>query len=250
MIIKSINMGTFKLTILLILFFSTNLFCQSTTTHQQKFKDSLQAKLISDSTYIYRFQKLRPFFNIDQRNSFIRNSAINVNGIQIGVLIKEKHIIGFGAYSITSNSKQNVKTKTYKNIETFRNLDMKYITLFYQYIAIDKKYFELNVQAEIGGGLFNLKFYDAKSNNLLFEKSSGLIVTGIGPLIAIKPIKWIGITGMAGYRFTFEKSPNLNFNGAYYSYGVWLDIRQIIRDVNYYFFKKRKYKNQLVCVAT
>lgn len=70
-------------------------------------------------------------------------------------------------------------------------------------------------------------------------------MSGLGPQIAIKPLPWIGIQGMAGYRFTFGTSTNLNFNGFYYGYGLWLDLRQIIRDIRYYLIKKPKYKHEV-----
>jgi hypothetical protein len=63
--------------------------------------------------------------------------------------------------------------------------------------------------------------------------------------LAFKPTKWLGIIGMVGYRFTSQKNANLNFNGFYYSYGAWFDVRQIIRDYKYYLVKKRQYKKQI-----
>jgi hypothetical protein len=122
---------------------------------------------------------------------------------------------------------------------------MKYLTLFYQYVAIDRRYIELDLQTEFGGGKFEIKLTDANTNKTLVDRSAGMLVFGVGPLLAIKPFKWVGIIGMAGYRLTFEKGNNLNFNGAYYAYGVWLDVRQIIRDSNYYLMKKRKYRKQI-----
>jgi hypothetical protein len=69
-------------------------------------------------------------------------------------------------------------------------------------------------------------------------------VSGVGPIIVIRPFTWIGLTGMVGYRLTFEKNPNLKFSGIYYGYGIWLDIRQIIRNYKYLVIK-RNYKRQL-----
>jgi hypothetical protein len=234
-----------KTWILFLVLLQCGMYAQNFTRKQLHQRDSLTAKLKADSVHIFRFQKYRPYFNIDQRNSFIRNAPININGLQLGVLIKEKHVIGLGGYAITSTSKQKIKTKTDKNVEVERTLDMKYATVFYQYVAIDRRYFELDLQAEFGTGQFNLNFYDTKTGNLLQNRSGNLLVTGVGPIIAIKPFRWVGIMGMAGYRFTFEKNPNLNFSGAFYGYGLWLDLRQIIRDVNYNLIKKRKYKKEV-----
>ena len=86
---------------------------------------------------------------------------------------------------------------------------------------------------------------DPNTNKLLAERKAGFLVGGIGPLLAFKPTKWLGIIGMVGYRFTSEKNANLNFNGFYYSYGAWFDVRQIIRDYKFYLVKKRKYKKQI-----
>ncbi len=227
-------------------------FAQSPSAKQTHLLDSLKAQLIADSTHIYRFQKYRPYVNLDQRNSFIRNQSININGLQFGVLVNEKHVFGIGGYIITLSSQQKVKTKLDKNVSLNRTLNMDYGTFFYQYVALDKRYWEIDLQAELGIGEYNYKYYtinpDGSNNKFVTEKKAGILVGGVGPLLAFKPTKWIGIIGMVGYRFTSEKNANLNFNGLYYSYGVWLDVRQIIRDYNYRVVKKHKYKEHVKAV--
>ena len=229
------------------LFILISCYCsaQTLTPEQTKKKDSLTAQLKADSTHTYRFQKYRPYINLDQRNSFIRNQSININGLQLGVLIKEKNIFGLGGYAITLNSKQKVKTKFGNSLNVNRTLNMDYGTFFYQYVALDKRYWEIDMQCEIGAGIYDFKYYDANTNKFLGERKAGILVAGLGPLIAFKPTKWIGIIAMIGYRYTSEKNATLNFNGIYYSYGVWLDIRQIIRDYKFRLVKKSKYKKQI-----
>ena len=231
--------------LIIILFPPFFAFSQNLSDKQLHQKDSLHEKLIADSARIFRFQKVRPFLNIDQRNSFIRDAPINIYGLQLGVILHERHGLGLGGYTITSTGKQKVKTKINKDLDVTRVLDMKYITLFYQYTVVDKRFFEIDLQAEFGGGVFHTKLYDTKTWKLLFDRSANLAVTGIGPQLTIKPLPWIGISGMAGYRFTFEKNANLNFNGLYYAYGLWFDVRQTIRDIRYYLIKKPAYKRHL-----
>ena len=231
--------------VLLLSLLQTILFAQTLTPQNQHIKDSLTAQLKADSTHIYRSQKYRPYINLDQRNSFIRKQSININGLQLGVLINDCHVFGFGGYVITSSSKSQVKTKTEKNISVNSNLNMDYGTFFYQYTIIDKRFWELDIQSELGFGIYDYKFNDPNTNKLLAERKAGFLVGGIGPLLAFKPTKWLGIIGMVGYRFTSEKNANLNFNGFYYSYGAWFDVRQIIRDYKFYLVKKRKYKKQI-----
>ena len=153
-----------KKTIFTLILGSVTLFAQNLNPNQIQKIDSLKAQLKADSTHIFRFQKFRPYFNLDQRNSFIRNAPINVNGLQLGILIKERHVVGLGGYLITASTQQKVKTKTDKNIDANRVLDMKYLTLFYQYVAIDRRYVELDLQAEFGRGGFDMRFYDVTSN--------------------------------------------------------------------------------------
>src|ERR1700752_3525242 len=111
---------------------------QTLSPAQIKKKDSLTSQLKADSTHIYRFQKYRPYINLDQRNSFIRNQAININGLQFGLLLNEKHVFGLVIYSVTSNSQQKVKTNLDNNLSAYRTLSMSYLTFCYQYVALDK----------------------------------------------------------------------------------------------------------------
>ncbi|MGZ3862650.1 MAG: hypothetical protein ACXVPN_14820 [Bacteroidia bacterium] len=233
-----------RLTFLFFLF-QLALFSQQFTKEQLRKKDSLTAKLKADSTHIFRFQKYRPFFNLDQRNSFIRSAPINVNGIQLGILLHERHTLGLGGYTITQKTRQNVKTKTEKNIDVNRSLEIKYGTLFYNYAAIDTRFFELDLNVEFGAGNFILNLFDRNTDRLLLHHTGDFWVSGFGPQIAIKPLRWVGIQAMAGYRFTLGTSTNLNFNGFYYGYGLWLDIRQVIRDTRYYLIKKKRYKHEV-----
>src|SRR4051812_2363230 len=73
--------------------------------------DSLNLKLLKDSMHIYRFQKLRPYIGIDNRNSFVNNQPVNFKGLQFGVILNEKHIIGLGFYAMSQNSKKPLATK-------------------------------------------------------------------------------------------------------------------------------------------
>ena len=104
---------------------------QNFSDKQIKQRDSLTAKLKADSSRIFKFQKLRPYFNLDQRHSFIRNAPISVNGFQIGIILHERHVLGLGTYSVAATTNQKAKTKSDKNIDVVRTLDMKYETVFY-----------------------------------------------------------------------------------------------------------------------
>ncbi len=215
--------------------------------------DSLKLKFAKDSAHLFRFQNARPFLGIDNRNSWIKNEngtknvPINVNGLQFGIIIKERHTVGLCAYSITNSSKKPQKLSDRNQKISYQNLKLGYLTLYYQYAIIDRRFFELDVPLEVGLGKYNYYLSDSAQNILPKTAETGQMrLTGGGVNIVLKPFKWIGISGMVGYRFVaMNKNSHLNLNGLYYSYGVWVDLRQIYRDTRFYLIKRPKYRKQL-----
>lgn len=223
---------------------------------QQRQVDSLRTQLQKDSAHIFRFQMVRPFLGIDTRNSWIKNEngtknvPINVNGFQLGVILHEDHTVGLGFYSIANSSKLPHKLTDRNNRTRYQNLKLSYATLFYQYTIVDTRFFELDVPMEIGIGKYDYYLSDSVQVKLPKTVETGpMRLTGGGVNIVLKPVRWIGLNGMAGYRFcVFNKHTALNLNGLYYSYGVWIDVRQIIRDTRYYLVKKRRYRHQVLAI--
>ena len=206
--------------------------------------DSLTTKFKKDSAHIYRFKNLRPFAAIDNRNSFLKDRA-NVKGFQLGTIIKEKHTVGFGIYNLQDNSKHDATTKNENNIPIKRNLTLSYMTLFYQYVIIDRRFFELDLPLEVGLGSYRVTIEDTISHKVISEKKGGVSLTSGGVNMIFKPIRWVGVSGTFGYRIALDKNPNLNFSGAYYSIGLWVDLRQIYRDTRFYGFTRKKYRRHM-----
>ena len=212
---------------------------------QQLRIDSLTIKFKKDSAHVFRFKKLRPFAAIDNRNSFTKDGPLNVKGFQLGVILKEKHTVGYGIYSLQNSSKQNVTTKNEKSIPAKRNLTLSYLTLFYQYVIIDRRFFELDLPLEVGLGSYHITLEDTFAHKIITDKRGGLSVTSGGVNMILKPVRWVGISGTFGYRVALDKNPNLNFSGAYYSIGLWVDLRQIYRDTRFYGFTRKKYRREI-----
>jgi hypothetical protein len=169
---------------------------------------------------------------------------VNIRGIQLGVILFERHTVGSGFYGINSRTSTILKTKIGTE-DAFANLQLNYFTLFYQYAVIDKKYIELGLPLEIGLGVYRVKTFSQLDNTLLQDKKGGLIPIGFGLNFIVKPIKQIGISTMIGYRVVAEHNPTLNFNGFYYSIGLAIDVRQIVRDIDFYWFKRPKYRKAI-----
>ncbi|HWY13082.1 MAG TPA: hypothetical protein VN026_17225 [Bacteroidia bacterium] len=228
----------------------------SSISCSQTLLDSLKLKFQKDSAHNFRFKKIRPCFTIDQRNSWIKNEKglnkvpVTINGIQLGVVLKEKHTLGLGFYTMNQTSQKPVKISDQNNKITYQDLLLKYATVYYQYVIFDTRFFEMDLPLEVGVGnyIYNLK--DETQTALLWREAGPLKITGGGVNIVLKPVRWIGISGMAGYRIvTFNKKTNLNFNGIYYSYGVWIDLRQIYRDIKFYGFMRPKYRKKVKALS-
>ena len=235
-----------------LIFFS--LFFVATVCAQDSLKlhkiDSLKRQLKNDSAHIFRFRKVRPYVSLDNRNSFIKSAPVNVQGLQLGIVWKERHTLGFGFYVIQASAKQTFVKKGDANttVDANRTLSLNYLTAFYQYSILDYRYFELELPLEFGLGGYEIKLVDPKAPlgaPPIIDKKGGTIIISGGVGITIKPFRWIGLTGSAGYRNALDHDKNVNFSGFYYQYGVWVDLGRTYRDVKYYWIKRKKCRRQI-----
>lgn len=221
------------------LWYVTSLTSQNNTTEWLK-RDSLAKKLVADSLHTYRFKVFRPYAAIDNRNSFIANRPANVNGFQVGFILKEYHTIGLGTYRLSRLNPR--KAPVTKNL---RLNHLEYLTLFYEYMLVNRRYLEVDIPLEAGIGLYGSNKLDSLGSILQKEINRAFWPLGAGTKVIVKPVRWIGLSLMGGYRYVFEKNQFLNFNGSYYAFGIWIDLRQVYRDIKYYGFIKRRYRKAI-----
>lgn len=201
---------------------------------KQKKIDSLTAKLAADSTHTYRFKTLRPYGSIDNRNSFIKPS--NFNGYQLGVIVNEYHTFGLGFYRLNAaNRASSTIMKGYK----LRALS--YNTVFYQYLLFKKKYYEVDLPFELGYGTYRARITDT----LRKDFTPAFLPLSAGAEFIVKPVRWIGLSLMVGYRYFLQQDKVLDFDGFFFPVGVWLDLRQVYRDIKYYGVQKKRYHREV-----
>jgi hypothetical protein len=208
--------------------------------NSQRQMDTLYAQFKKDSTKIYKIKKILPLLAIDQRTSYINQTKISINGLQLGVAVNEKHNFGLGFYRITDNTRHSrvVGDKTNKYNQT---LNLSYATLFYYYPFFDKRFLEVGVSAEVGAGYYNVDVTNATTGKSIkgYPKPNlSMGVGGAGLSITFKPLVWIGFNVMGGYRYILDPNSNLNLNGAYFSWGVIMNTRRILQDFKY--LKKKR----------
>ena len=207
-------------------------FCQETL---QAKRDSLHAQFVRDSARIYKPKKFSFIISSDKRNSFIHESSkipVSVNGFQIGVELFQKHSFGFGGYTVLHTSQSHSAVDEKQGTITL-NLKMSYSTIFYEYLFIDTKRWEIGADFEIGGGNYQTTATDSagkKVKTFADTLQRGILVLGTGINVDFKIFRWLGINGMCGYRVVGGNEPNkVNFNGAFYSLGIQIYFGELLR---------------------
>jgi len=226
---------------LVLLLASTGMgFCQTTSR-----RDSLYNKFRTDSLKNYRYKKFRPHLAIDNRNSVITKAPINLRGIQVGLRIAEKHVAGVGFYRTTPFSQKAYTILNPDNRLVNRRIKMDYATLYYKYKLMSSRFVDAYLAFELGAGEARARLFDSINNVLLKAEIIKIFPLGAGMQMVLKPVKWFGVTTMGGYRYVNEGSIRFNFNGWYYSFGLWLDVRQVYRDIRFHGRIKKRYLRDL-----
>ena len=195
-------------------------------------------KFITDSIKICKAKKVRPQLGLDNRNSFLRISPVDIKGFYGGILFRDRYKFSLGYYQVDANS-HGTKTIINKQVKTLRELDLYYTTFNFEYFPIHKRYIKLGIPIDLGYGFSSLKIYNETKSNLIYSSSGDFTPFSLGIDLILKPVKWVGIKGEVGYRKILRKSEKrIDFDGFYYSYGLAFDIREIIKSVRLLYAKK------------
>lgn len=213
------------------------LHAQNDALRKQQRIDSLSTKLYNDSLHTYRYKKVRPYGNIDNRNSFLKNRTSNFNGYQLGVIFDEYHTFGLGFYQLNRVTRLNAPVKRGYEL---RNL--RYTTVFYEFMLVNKKYFEMDLPFEIGYGRYRALFTDSSAAIFSQPVTPSFLPLAGGVKFIGKPVRWFGLSLMVGYRYIFQEESILELNNLYFPLGVWVDLRQIYRDIKFYGFQRKRYR--------
>jgi hypothetical protein len=196
--------------------------------------EALKQKLNKDSTRIYRIKPVLPIIALDQRNSFLGKTKVNVAGIQLGFRLFEQQAMGIGFYSIRDATKRSKVVGDQKQNFT-QSLELNYMTTFYYYPLIDRKHFEFGFPIESGLGSYTINVTDSLGRPVpsLQKDRKPILVFGTGISTSLKPIRWLGVNFTGGYRIVQDKKTRQNFNGVYYSFGLEFYIHEILQDTRY-----------------
>jgi hypothetical protein len=239
--------------LLLLLVFPLSIFSQANkagssgnrlTATQERKIDSLKQQLLEDSTRIFRYRLVQPYFSLDNKNTFINRQPLNFFGIRVGIKIAEKHKIAGGYYWMSNRSKKPfVFTDRFER--TYKTIVLNYYTLFYEYTLIRRGRFELDIPFEIGMGSYRISLQDTLGALPFYDRTGNIFPIGIGTKPVYRPWKWMGMFFLLGFRAVIDDNSNQNFNGLYYSFGGIVDVRQMTRELRYRGIKKKRFTKQV-----
>lgn len=199
-----------------------------------------RAQFIKDSMYIMRVKLVRPQFRLDNRNLFFRGQTLNVSGLDAGVLLKNKLRLTLGYYSLSNTLKSY--EKEIDGVTYERYLDLAYGSINTEIIYRNTRYLSLGMPLEFGFGGNSLRYANKESGELYSRESGFVAMSDFGLSATFKPIRWIGLKLIVGYRKTlYNQVKDFRFDGLFTSIGLNLDIREIVKDVQM-FNLKRRYK--------
>ncbi len=233
---KGISIVRLTLQNLLFYFF---VFCALNINAQKKMTKKV---FMADSIKIMKPKLIRPQFRFDNRLSFLNNETLSLNGLDAGVLLKNKLRVTLGYYH--ASKKLPSLKKNFNDIEYLGQYDLKYGSLNLEFIYKDTRFFSLGMPLEFGFGGHTLN-YRSEFGDLPTAKQSGFIaISYFGLSGTFKPIRWIGLKAAFGYRkVLLNRVKDLSLDGFYSSVGLSIDFQEIIKDVRMFKLKKRYRKN-------
>jgi hypothetical protein len=205
------------------------LLAQQTMSYEQFVQDSLEIK---------RVKLVRPQFKFDNREAFVEGQAFSITGFDAGVLLKEKLRFTLGYYSMKGSLK--AFKKKIDTIEYGRLIRLNYGSLNTELNYYDSRFFSLGMPLEIALGTNTFQNKNI-TENIVTATESGLVAfANFGVSGTFKPMRFIGLKGMFGYRkVIFNEIKDFNFDGFFTSIGLNFDFHEIISDIKMYRLKKR-----------
>jgi hypothetical protein len=193
----------------------------------------LREKISSDSVRIFRYTPVIPYLKLENRNSFFQFIPVNLFGLMAGATFKEKHVVSAGYYILDPRILNDYFILD-NVVGSITSLGI--VNFSWQYIAINKKPFQLNIASEAGVGHFNIPVYTYLPNTSFRERGE-LLAFGLGVQPTFKVTRWAGVAALIGYRHVIGEHQFIKLAGWYFSVGLWLDLRDYTNKLR---FKARK----------
>ncbi|MCE3259933.1 MAG: hypothetical protein K0S12_1574, partial [Bacteroidetes bacterium] len=203
--------------------------CSQNERYEQFVKDSLE---------IIKVKLVRPQFKFDNRVTFVAGQALAINGIDAGVLLKDKLRFTLGYYAMKGSLKEF--KYTLEGEDYGRLIELKYGSINTEFIYMDTRFFALGLPLEIAAGSNTFEDKNISTDQVLSRESGPLAFVNFGASGTFKPMRFLGLKAMVGYRKqVFNLVEDFNFDGFFTAIGLNVDVREIISDIKMYRLKKK-----------
>jgi hypothetical protein len=209
---------------------------------KKRLEDSLKQKLQKDSARIFRTTIAKPYSRIENRNSFITSEKVNLLGFMLGATFYDKHTFAVGYYFLGRDPTTIRSLRD--NLRDKELMELSYINFSYIHVLINKRFLQINIPFEVGLGKYRLKNKDTLNPEPIYL-TGDIVPFNAGVQFIFKPVRWAGLSTTGGYRYVRQGELDFSLRGWYYSVGVWLDMRHLIRMGRYY-AKKRTYNKKIM----
>ncbi|HCQ28890.1 MAG TPA: hypothetical protein DIU39_01310 [Flavobacteriales bacterium] len=152
-------------------------------------------------------KKHKFIFSFDSRNTVILGQSAGLFGVKFGIEHNKRHRFGMGIYAIKANStinlgKEQIEYSTENNtlrdtiVDLYAGFD--YLTLFYEYVWLTKKRWEISTPVSFGYGTASVNYNIGKQKIIYAD----VPVLSVEPVVSghYKVFSWIGIGAGVGYR--------------------------------------------------
>jgi len=204
--------------------------------NQNQNQEDLRKKFLDDSVKIAASKPIRFQVRLETRASKFEGEKINIYGYDAGILVKNKLRIALGYSSINAALSEE---KTRSGVSATSFLNVKCAQLNTELIYHDYRFVALGFPMEIGAGRYKLDYIPVNDSVAVSRKEGFLAFANFGLSGTFKPIRWLGMKGIVGYRKTaYPPEKEFNFSAAFFSIGLNLDLQEIVKDIKMYRLKK------------
>ncbi len=205
---------------------------------EQPRKKYSRAQFRKDSIAIMKPRLFRPQLRIDNKISFYRGDSYNIDGIDAGIMLKEKIRFTLGYYRL--NDELSGYSKTESGTYFDRKLKLQYGSMNIEFICLNSRFFTLGIPFEFCFGKNTLNFKTSPTDEQRYTRSGFVSLIDLGASGTFKPIRWVGVRLTGGYRRTIiNHVPGSRFDGPFISFGVAVNLREVSKDVRMFLLKKK-----------
>jgi hypothetical protein len=194
---------------------------------------------VNDSLKILQPKLIRPQLRLDSRLSVYDHQAINIYGYDAGILAKDKLRLALGYYRVNDNLPVQ---KEVEGIKINTALKVNVGSLNTELIYFNSRFVSLGFPMELAAGQYRITRSNATTKSVVSDTSGVLGFANFGLSLTFKPMRFLGLKAVAGYRKSIYPNELIfNFSGVFSSISLNFDVQEITRDIKMYKLKKRYY---------